>query len=563
MRHSHAAVLLLALALFASPATAHFPFVVPKEGANEATLVFSESLAIDEDVAIDRLADGTKLWLRDASGTQSPLKLSPAEHALNVALSGKGTRVIHGTSDFGVRQRGEGPAYLLVYYPKTILGDLFDPKTIVGGDVPVELVPAPADGGVKFQLLVNGKPVAAREVKIIEPDGGQSTQKTDAHGFTEKFARPGRYGAWARHWIDTPGKRGDQPYVQERLYATLVLDYAAPKAAANAAAPAQRLVQATPLLPLPEAVSSFGAVASEGFLYVYGGHTAPTHDYSTASVSGRFHRLNLRDPGKWEPLPSGPGLQGMNLVAHRGKIYRAGGMAPRNAPGEPKDNHSTANVVCFDPATRQWEHLPAMPSRRSSHDVAIVGDKLYAIGGDKLYAIGGWDQRGREESVWMNHTDVLDLAAPDKGWTRLEQPFVRRALIVSVLDHQIFVIGGFDADHQSQLDVDILDTRTNAWRKGPPIPGQRRNGFAPAACTLNGTIYLSVSTGEMFKLSADQAKWELYAQATPRAVHRLIPDHSRVLIVGGASKQKMVNLVEAVPAAPGAGQPQASSTPAH
>lgn len=82
--------------------------------------------------------------------------------------------------------------------------------------------------------------------------------------------------------------------------------------------------------------------------------------------------------------------------------------------------------------------------------------------------------------------------------------------------------------------------------KGPPIPGERRNGFGPAACTAGGTIYLSVSTGDLFRLSDDRSKWEPYAKATARAVHRLVPDGSRILIVGGAANRKMVNLIESV-----------------
>ena len=536
--------LVLAVGLFADHAAAHFPFVVadPKGGAG-GKLILSETLEPDPKVKTDRLAAGSKLFVRGADGKDAPIALSPGEHAMNVALPpGTGRRVVHGVSDFGVRQRGEEPPYLLIYYPKAVLGDaLGEPPPVVGGDVPVELVPASGGSGIRFQLLVRGKPLAGQEVKVISPDGVQSTQKTDAQGHTEPFAQPGRYGAWARHWVDAPGTRGEARYKQERLYATLVVDHAGTPGS-TAAAAAAGLVKATPFLPLPQGVSSFGAAALDGKLYVYGGHTATTHDYSTATVTGRFHRLDLRSAApKWEELPGGPILQGMNLVAWRGSIYRMGGMAPRNAPGEPKDNNSTAELARFDPVAGTWQTVGQALVPRSSHDVAVVGDRLYAI--------GGWDQRGKgNKSGWHDFTEVLDLSAPQKGWTKVAQPFVRRALIVTVLGPEIYVLGGFDENNQSQLDVDILDTRTNSWRKGPPLPGERRNGFAPAACTLDGRIYLSVSTGELFTLSADGTRWDLYAHNTRRAVHRLIPDGGRILIVGGAANQKMVDLIETVPA---------------
>ena len=55
--------------------------------------------------------------------------------------------------------------------------------------------------------------------------------------------------------------------------------------------------------PLPKAVTSFGAVACEGFFYVYGGHTGKAHEYSTASVSGALWRLSLTKQDTWEVLP--------------------------------------------------------------------------------------------------------------------------------------------------------------------------------------------------------------------------------------------------------------------
>lgn len=108
-------------------------------------------------------------------------------------------------------------------------------------------------------------------------------------------------------------------------------------------------------------------------------------------------------------------------------------------------------------------------------------------------------------------------------------------------------MGGFDSEDQASLDVDIYDMRSDSWSKGPPLPGNPRNGFSPAACSINGTIYVSVGTGEMFRLSADQQSWEPHAKTTPRVVHRLIPNGSEILVVGGAAESRMLDLVEAVP----------------
>ena len=91
----------------------------------------------------------------------------------------------------------------------------------------------------------------------------------------------------------------------------------------------------------------------------------------------------------------------MNLTAHAGKIYRVGGMAPRNKPGDAADNHSTAECARFDPATGKWEPLPPLPQPRSSHDVVVVNNQLIIV--------GGWILKGQEQE-WVDTLAVLDLS---------------------------------------------------------------------------------------------------------------------------------------------------------
>ncbi|HTE06493.1 MAG TPA: hypothetical protein VK824_09875, partial [Planctomycetota bacterium] len=95
-------------------------------------------------------------------------------------------------------------------------------------------------------------------------------------------------------------------------------------------------------------------------------------------------------------------------------------------------------------------------------------------------------------------------------------------------------------------DVDILDVSTGTWTKGPPIPGDESNGFGPAACTHDGSVYLSVASGDLYRLSDDHTAWEPCAKTTPRIVHRLIPFGDEILVVGGAAEERMLDLIEAV-----------------
>src|ERR1700678_427792 len=124
------AFLLLGLASIAS---AHFVFVVPQPGGATAQVILSEDLKPSEQVDAG-LIGGAKLKLRDAQGSETPLTLVKEGHAFVTQLPGAGTRLIHGVADLGWMQQGQEKPYLLVYYPKTIVGDAFDHNAVAGGE---------------------------------------------------------------------------------------------------------------------------------------------------------------------------------------------------------------------------------------------------------------------------------------------------------------------------------------------------------------------------------------------------------------------------------------------
>jgi len=290
--------------------------------------------------------------------------------------------------------------------------------------------------------------------------------------------------------------------------------------------------------PLPEAFSSFGAAVCDGYVYVYGGHIGKTHTYSTEAVTNKFRRLNLAKPGKWEELPADVGIQGLAMVAHGGKIYRIGGMQPRNKVGDPSDNHSLATCVRFDPKVGKWEPLPDLPAGRSSHDATVVGDSIVVV--------GGWQMNGNgKKSVWHDTALVMDLTKKTPTWETISQPFQRRALNAATLDGKVYIVGGLGAD-STERTVDILDLKTRAWSQGPALPGVPRNGFSPAVCNLGGTLFASPSDGKLYLLSLKLNAWvQIDNLETARLVHRIVPGpDSSLVVLGGASKDGNVAQVE-------------------
>lgn len=506
---------------------AHFGFIVPNAGGRTADFMLSEDLKPERNVDVGLLKDA-KLFLRDSEGKDTPLTLKREENVFKLDLPGKGNRIVFGSANLGISPSGRGPKpFLLLYYPKAIIGDLTGAAATVGGDTAVELVPQGKPGHTRFQLLGRGKPLADTEIVVILPTGKEQRVKTDATGVTPEFAQTGRFAAWARFWENTAGTHEGKPYEQQRHYAMLVFD---------------AFPTATSYSVLPEATSSFGAVASNGFLYVYGGHIAPTHNYSTASVSGKFGRMNL-ETKQWQSLPAGPGLQGMNLAAYNGKVIRVGGMAPRNAPGTKQDIHSVSDVAVFDPAASAWKALPSLPEPRSSHDVAVIGDQLIVT--------GGWILKGSTDSAWSETTLTLNLADPKATWQSHPQPFQRRAFITAVHDGKVYALGGITKAGSVSGDVDVFDPATNAWTKAPALPGQATTNFAPAAATNNNQLYVSLADGSLIRLNIEAKRWEEVAKTTPRLAHRMVSHTNQLLIIGGADKGKNLDLIEAVTVDPG------------
>lgn len=516
----------------ASLAQAHFIFVVPEPGGTAAKVFISEELKPDGGVDLGLVA-GAKLTLRGANGRETPLEMTKASDAYQIALTA-GTRLVHGVLDLGLTQRGAGAKpHLLVYHPKAIIGNPFDGNVTLGGDTPVEIVPAGQPGALHLRLLTRGKPAANAEVTVILPDGTQKKVKTDGEGQTEVFTQFGRFGAWARFWEPVTGERDGKKYEELRHYATLVFDSPGP-----AAADKSRNTTAARFAILPRAASSFGAVADGGWLYVYGGHIAPTHSYSTEAVSGQFQRMQLSPPGSWEQLPGGPGLQGVNLAAHGGKIYRVGGMAPRNAPGAAAENYSIAECARFDPATGQWATLPAMPEPRSSHDVIVIGERLVVA--------GGWNMQGKNGETWSGTILTLDLSANKLEWKSVTQPFKRRALIAAAYSGRLFVMGGIDERGKVSAEVDIYDPKTGAWTKGPILPGTGVNTFAPAASVHESKLYASLANGGLYRLNESTQQWEEAGRATARIAHRMVANGKTLLVIGGAKDGSNLDSIESI-----------------
>jgi uncharacterized GH25 family protein len=206
-------------------AQAHFVFVIPDaKDASKVVVVMSDELAPDENVSIDKVK-GLVLTCRDAGGKDIPVPHAAGKHELTATLPGSGPRIVFGSVNYGVMQKGEGRPFLLAYHPKAVIGPVAADKLVIGErSLPAELVPVAAGSELRFRFLAAGKAVADAEVTVLTPDGKSAKVKTDAAGHTPGFGAAGRYGAWAKHVVAAGGELGGKKYDEVRHYATLVVD---------------------------------------------------------------------------------------------------------------------------------------------------------------------------------------------------------------------------------------------------------------------------------------------------------------------------------------------------
>ena len=531
---------LLGLILMTGSLNAHFIWTVierSENGDSQAQLYFSETASPDSAEFLDRLTR-LQTWHRGPEGEYTPLQLRKIERddgglLAGVLTSGRGSieaECLYGT--FSHRDQ----SMLLHYYAKSLSSDVSDDLRR-SRKLDLDISPRLANGELQVSVFWKGKPAADSQVMVAPPEGESVELTTDAEGMTHlKSAAPGRYEIRAR-WIEKKaGLFEQEKYVEARHYSAVTFDASAsarddsPPRAASAPADGLRHTD------LPRGITSFGAAVIGDWMYVYGGHFGRAHHYSNTSQSNQLSRLNLREAANWEIIAQGPRLQGLAMVAHGGRLYRAGGFTAHNEEGEEHDLRSIADFVRFDPEMMKWESLPDLPEPRSSHDAVVVHDKLYVVGGWRL---------GGEKPVWHETAWVADLSQDEIAWIPLPNPpFQRRALSLGHLDGKLYVIGGMQPKGGPTTRVDVFDPASGKWSQGPSLidtladaeRGKGMEGFGASAYTLDGRLVVSTYNGNVQVLETGDGEWTIATQLQDdRFFHRMLPFDSRLLLVGGAS----------------------------
>jgi hypothetical protein len=440
------------------PCDAHFLWLktVTVDGKPQGLVFFNESPG-DETYHFPEKMAKIKLQARSADGKLAEISTTTVDTDERVgllgALEGKAP-VLQASQQYGIYG-----TTLLKYHAKHMRGTTAEDINSAGTsqDLQLEIVPKVKDDEVELTVLWKDKPLAAASLTILDGDEPIAEAKTDGDGkasIKPKSALVGVYTSTTEK--DSGGELDGKKYKDVTHYATLT--FASPGKGGEAKQTSQSnpkesalpVASTAAIPPMPEPVASFGAVVCDDWLYVYGGHTGGEHEHSAANLSNYFRRVKVDGTGAWEELPMQTKLQGLPLVAHGGKIYRVGGLDIRNATlRDAEDLHSTAEFAEFDPATKKWTALTPLPAGRSSHNAAVIGDKLYVVGGWRL--AGKAPEEERTKGHWEPDALVYDFTKPDAGWQSLPTPeFKRRAIGAGVWKGKLLVLGGMDERRKSR-----------------------------------------------------------------------------------------------------------------
>lgn len=219
-------VLTFAIVLaLAATASAHFPFLVP-DGPDKGKAVFSDSLKPDSaGVPVDKITATKLAVVENGKAAELTWTHDKTSNCYTFAVPGSGSRIVVGTTDYGVLQRGDAKPFHLRYYAKAIFGDVpAEEKATAGSLVPLELIPIVDGGKLRFKVVAGGKAMAKVEVTVLIPGEEKSrVVVTDDAGFTSAFDKSGMYGAYARSTESKSGEQGGKKYEEVRCYATLVV----------------------------------------------------------------------------------------------------------------------------------------------------------------------------------------------------------------------------------------------------------------------------------------------------------------------------------------------------
>ncbi|KAH7960324.1 hypothetical protein HPB49_018721 [Dermacentor silvarum] len=208
------------------------------------------------------------------------------------------------------------------------------------------------------------------------------------------------------------------------------------------------------------------AVALEGYVYAVGGRNASERTASVERYSPRSNQWTLVSAMRRRRSDGAAcAFKGKSRQRSRTpvlcKIYVSGGFNGQKV---------LTSVEEYTPSRNTWCLVRQLPAPRCSHEMAVLGGRIYVI--------GGYDGRRRLSSVLASGEGDGPL------WWRCVTPMRtgRSTFAVALFDDELYVIGGFDGT-STTAEVERYSAATDSWR---PMVSLNEAVSAMAACTVKG-----------------------------------------------------------------------------
>ena len=206
---------------------------------------------------------------------------------------------------------------------------------------------------------------------------------------------------------------------------------------------------------------------------------------------------------RWQSLPDFPGTarQGLDVVAHGGKLYAFGGFN-YDAPYSYRDGYR----LSIDEGRWRWQPLPTLPWPIAGHGSCMLDGKIYVVGGADYDAQAFHTAANRNGDTPRIGARLLalDTRKLDHGWQELpECPGTPRFVhAVAAVDGRIFVIGGAASGEAEKagtytvVDNWRFDPAAMRWERLPDTPVA--SGNFPAGAIVCRQRYILLVGGYQY-----------------------------------------------------------------
>jgi N-acetylneuraminic acid mutarotase len=215
---------------------------------------------------------------------------------------------------------------------------------------------------------------------------------------------------------------------------------------------------------MPIALNHATAATFKGDLYVHGGYTSAT------GLSAPTGALLRYDPerNRWRRLPASPTPRAAHALAVLGKrLYAAGGAG---------DNGSLRSLEIYEVERRRWRRGPSFPfGPARNHTTGVAsGGRFYVIAGRDAANFTAVERYNPRRRSWE---DVPDLRTPRGG-----------IAAARLRDGRIVVFGGenLTPGGTTIAAVEIFNPRTRSWRS---LPSMRTPRHGLGGASLRNRVY--------------------------------------------------------------------------